>query len=105
MLDPFPGNRRRLTAVTLGRTPMARRSCSPRVARLAEPRGIKARHSGLHALPPRFSLGPSWAVPAVEALLLVAIIAIDRGRIDRRSAAGRTLSLGLVAVLVPTLVR
>ena len=39
-------------------------------------------------LPARFSLGPRWAVPAVEALLLVAIIAIDRGRIDRRSAAG-----------------
>ncbi len=51
-------------------------------------------------LPPRFSLGPSWAVPAVEALLLVVIIAIDRGRIDRRSTAGRALSLGLVAVLV-----
>ena len=51
-------------------------------------------------LPPRFSLGPSWAVPAVEALLLVAIVAIDRGRIDRRSTAGRALSLGLVAVLV-----
>jgi hypothetical protein len=51
-------------------------------------------------LPPRFSRGPSWAVPTVEALLLVAIIAIDRGRIDRRSAAGRALSLGLVAVLV-----
>ena len=40
-------------------------------------------------LPARFSLGPSWAVPAAEALLLVAIVAIDRGRIDRRSAAGR----------------
>jgi uncharacterized membrane protein len=51
-------------------------------------------------LPARFSLGPSWAVPAVEALLLVAIVAIDRGRIDRRSAAGRALSLVLVAVLV-----
>jgi hypothetical protein len=51
-------------------------------------------------LPARFSLGPSWAVPAVEALLLVAIVAIDRGRIDRRSAAGRALSLALVAVLV-----
>ncbi len=51
-------------------------------------------------LPPRFSLGPSWTAPAVEALLLMAIIAIDRGRIDRRSAAGRALSLGLVAVLV-----
>ena len=51
-------------------------------------------------LPPRFSLGPPWTVPAVEALLLVAIVAIDRGRIDRRSAAGRALSLVLVAVLV-----
>jgi hypothetical protein len=51
-------------------------------------------------LPARFSLGPPWAVPAVEALLLVAIIATDRGRIDRRSAAGRALPLGLVAVLV-----
>jgi hypothetical protein len=51
-------------------------------------------------LPARFSLGPSWTVPAVEALLLVAIIAVGRGRIDRRSAASRALSLGLVAVVV-----
>jgi hypothetical protein len=51
------------------------------------------------ALPARFSLGPSWAVPAVEVLLLAAIVAIDWGRIDRRSAAGRALSLALVAVL------
>jgi hypothetical protein len=51
-------------------------------------------------LPARFSLGPPWAVPVVEAMLLVAIVAIDRGRIDRRSAAGRVLSLGLLAVLV-----
>jgi hypothetical protein len=51
-------------------------------------------------LPARFSLGPSWSVPALEALLLAAVIAVDRGRIDRRSAVGRALSLGLVAVLV-----
>ena len=51
-------------------------------------------------LPARFSLGPSWGGPTVEALLLVAIIATDRGRIDRRSAVGRVLSLGLIAVLV-----
>ena len=51
-------------------------------------------------LPARFSLGPPWAVPVVEVLLLAAIIAIDRGRIDRRVAAGRVLSLVLVAVLV-----
>jgi hypothetical protein len=51
-------------------------------------------------LPARFSIGPPWAVPVVEALLLAAIIAIDRGRIDSRSAAARALSLVLVAVLV-----
>ena len=51
-------------------------------------------------LPARFSLGPSWAVPVVEALLLVAIVAIDRGGIDRRSAVGRALLLVLVAVLI-----
>ena len=51
-------------------------------------------------LPARFSLGPPWAVPAVEVLLLAAIIATDRGHIDRWSAAGRALSLVLVAVLV-----
>ena len=51
-------------------------------------------------LAPRFSFGPPWAAPLVEAGLLVAIIAIDRGRIDRWSAPGRALSLGLVAVLV-----
>ena len=51
-------------------------------------------------LPPRFSLGPRWVVPVIEALLLVLIIAGDRGRIDRRSTIGRALSLGLVAVLV-----
>ncbi|MFY9931518.1 MAG: hypothetical protein WAK82_26300 [Streptosporangiaceae bacterium] len=51
-------------------------------------------------LPARFSLGPSWAAPAVEVLLLVAIIATDRGRIDRRSAVGRVLSLALLAVLL-----
>jgi uncharacterized membrane protein len=51
-------------------------------------------------LPARFSLGPSWSVPTVEVLLLAAIIFIDGGRIDRRSVAGRALSLALVAVLV-----
>jgi hypothetical protein len=51
-------------------------------------------------LPPRFSLGPPWAVPALEVLLLAAIIVIDRGRIDRRSALGRVLALVLAAVLI-----
>ena len=51
-------------------------------------------------LPSRFSLGPEWAVPAVELLLVVAIVVADRGHIDGRSTVGRALSLVLVTVLV-----
>jgi len=51
-------------------------------------------------LPPRFSLGPRWISPVVEALLLVALVAADPGRIDRRSTSIRVLSLALVAILV-----
>ncbi len=50
-------------------------------------------------LPARFSLGPSWIVPTVDAVLLVAIAVADRDRSDRRSAIVRALSLGLVIVL------
>src|SRR5262249_28698026 len=51
-------------------------------------------------LPARFSVGPSWIVPAVVALLLAAIAVADRARDDRRPAAVRVLSLALVVVLV-----
>ncbi len=51
-------------------------------------------------LPPRFSFGPPWAVPVAEGVLLVALVVIDRGRIDRQSTAGRALALALMAVLV-----
>ena len=51
-------------------------------------------------LPSRFSVGPNWIVPAIVALLLVAIVAADRARNDRRSAVVRALSLALVVVLV-----
>jgi uncharacterized membrane protein len=51
-------------------------------------------------LPSRFSLGPNWIVPAIVALLLVAIGFADRGRGGRRTAVVRALSLALVAVLV-----
>jgi hypothetical protein len=51
-------------------------------------------------LPPRFSLGPRWIIPLVEGLLLVALVAADPGRIDRRSSFVRALSIGLVAILV-----
>jgi uncharacterized membrane protein len=51
-------------------------------------------------LPPKFSLGPRWVFPVLEALLLLTLTVADPGRIDRRSAAIRTLSLVLVAILV-----
>jgi uncharacterized membrane protein len=51
-------------------------------------------------LPARFSLGPIWIVPALEALLLVALIIADPGRIDRRSTLVRAFSIALVVILV-----
>jgi hypothetical protein len=51
-------------------------------------------------LPASFSLGPQWIIPAVEGLLLVALILTDPGRIDRRSSFARALSIGLVGILV-----
>jgi uncharacterized membrane protein len=50
-------------------------------------------------LPSRFSLGPDWIVPAVVALLLVAILVTNRARRGRATAV-RPLSLALVVVLV-----
>jgi uncharacterized membrane protein len=51
-------------------------------------------------LPARFSLGPRWLIPAVEAVLLVAVVIADRARSGRQPGVIRALSLGLVAVLV-----
>ncbi|WP_282696548.1 hypothetical protein [Streptomyces sp. CC208A] len=50
-------------------------------------------------LPDSLRLAPRWALPAVEGLLLLALIAGDPGRIDRRSTVLRTLSIALVGVL------
>ena len=52
-------------------------------------------------LPSRFSVGPSWVVPAVEVLLLAAIFVADTRRGDRRRlAVVRGLSGALVLILV-----
>ena len=51
-------------------------------------------------LPDDLRIGPVWLVPLIEGGLLVALIVGDPGKIDRRSAALRTLSLGLVSVLI-----
>lgn len=44
--------------------------------------------------------GPTWVLPALTALLLVALIAGDPGAIDRRSKVLRVISLVLVSILV-----
>jgi uncharacterized membrane protein len=51
-------------------------------------------------LPERLTLGPKWVFPTAEALLLVAIIVHDPGRIDRRGSTIRRLSIGLLAVFI-----
>jgi len=45
---------------------------------------------------------PRWGVPLVEALLLVAVIIGDPGKIDRLSRRVRALSVTLIALLVAT---
>ena len=50
-------------------------------------------------LPDSVRAGPAWLLPVVEGVLLIALIAGDPGRIDRRSRALRALSVVLVAVL------
>jgi len=42
---------------------------------------------------------PRGVIPAIEGLLLIALIVADPGRIDRRSRELRWLSIGLVAIL------
>ena len=49
-------------------------------------------------LPDRFSLVSKWIEPAVLALLLVAHIIADPGRIDRESRATRAIGVGLLVV-------
>ena len=51
-------------------------------------------------LPSRFSLGPNWIIPAIEALLLAATYVADRSRHPRRLAVVRGLSTAIVLILV-----
>jgi hypothetical protein len=53
-------------------------------------------------LPNSLIVHPRWGVPALEAVLLVAVIVGDPGKIDRRSRPVRTLSIALIALLVAT---
>ena len=51
-------------------------------------------------LPAELRLGPSWLLPLIEAVLLVALVLGDPGAISRRSRLLRAFSIALVAVLV-----
>ncbi len=51
-------------------------------------------------LPDDLQPGPSWLLPLIEGVLLVALVLGDPGAISVRSRALRTLSIALVAVLV-----
>ena len=51
-------------------------------------------------LPDDIRLGPRWVLPAIEGVLLVAVIAADPRSVTRRSRELRVLSIGLVSVLV-----
>jgi uncharacterized membrane protein len=51
-------------------------------------------------LPTEWRLGPPWAVPAVEGVLLLALIVGDPGAINKRSSVLRGLSIALVTVLI-----
>ncbi|WP_405435576.1 hypothetical protein OG373_02845 [Streptomyces avidinii] len=51
-------------------------------------------------LPDDLRLGPRWALPLAEGLLLVALISGDPGRISRRSTVLRSVAIALVVVLV-----
>jgi hypothetical protein len=50
-------------------------------------------------LPDDFRLAPRWVLPLLEGLLLATLIAADPGRITRRSAALRAVSVALISVL------
>ncbi|OKK21878.1 hypothetical protein AMK16_01045 [Streptomyces sp. CB00455] len=50
-------------------------------------------------LPDDLRLGPRWALPLAEGLLLVALMSADPVRISRRSGALRAVSVALVGVL------
>jgi uncharacterized membrane protein len=51
-------------------------------------------------MPDEVRLGPNWLLPAVEGVLLVALIVADPARISRRSRFLRTFSILLVLILV-----
>jgi uncharacterized membrane protein len=52
------------------------------------------------AMPNEFSPGKGWGISTVEAVLLVAMLVTDPGRIDARSAKVRAIRIAMICVLV-----
>jgi uncharacterized membrane protein len=50
-------------------------------------------------LPHRRFIHPTWLAPVIEVVLLLAIIVIDPGRVDRQSPWARGLTMALIAVM------
>lgn len=51
------------------------------------------------ALPERLTLAQSWAIPAVEGVMLLALTIANPGRISRHSPGTRALSLAMIAAM------
>ena len=51
-------------------------------------------------LPDNVRLGPQWALPLIEGVLLIVVIAADPRSVTRRSRELRAVSIALVSVLV-----
>ncbi|MCX2753605.1 MULTISPECIES: DUF1345 domain-containing protein [unclassified Gordonia (in: high G+C Gram-positive bacteria)] len=50
-------------------------------------------------LPARYAAGTAWLLPAIEGLVLLTLIVVDPGRIDRPGRWVRSLSVGLVVAI------
>ena len=50
-------------------------------------------------LPARYAAGTAWLLPAIEGLVLLTLIVVDPGRIDRPGRWVRGLSVGLVVAI------
>lgn len=50
-------------------------------------------------LPKKLVIHPTWLLPALEGLLIVGLMAVNPGRINRTSALLRTASITLIAVI------
>jgi uncharacterized membrane protein len=77
---------------------------APRRRRLAEPRWPMALAVIVAAalqlvLPHRRFIHPTWLAPVLEVVLLLVIIILDPGRIDKRSMWPRALTMALIAVM------